>query len=233
MVITEISGVIIVLLVLQFYFAKGALYQPIAYTLPNGLRSVNGSIITGGCQESCVMMPISGTTINGCDCPGTTPASGVLIDGDIPSIDTTQRGTWASGLFVVNRNGQDSFVIGFELSSDISLRGVEIAFYNCPVQGIGVSSIKIYTSFIFPSFIIGATTSDIPHDILINDNCNSLTVASIPVHLEQSNLYFIEFIFTGGSSVNVFNWLYLGEIKFSDEAPMIPVTDEITTNEGE
>ena len=62
------------------------------------------------------MMPISSTTINGCDCPGsTTPVSGVLIDDDIPSIDTTQRGTWASRLFVVNRNGQDSFVIGFRL----------------------------------------------------------------------------------------------------------------------
>ena len=52
---------------------------------------------------SCVMMPISGTTINGCDCPGSTPANGVLIDGDIPSIDTTQSGTWASQMFVVNR----------------------------------------------------------------------------------------------------------------------------------
>ena len=89
----------------------GTLFQPIEYTLPDGLRSENGSNINGGCQESCVMMPISGTTINGCDCPGTTPVSGVLIDGDIPSIDTTQHGTWASGLFVVNRNGQDSLIL--------------------------------------------------------------------------------------------------------------------------
>ena len=50
------------------------------------------------------MMPISGN-INECDCPGTTPAIGVLIDDVIPSIDTTQCGTWATELFVVNRNG--------------------------------------------------------------------------------------------------------------------------------
>ena len=53
---------------------------------------------------SCVMIPISGTAINGCDCPGTGPASGVLIDGVIPSIDTSQQG-WARELFTVNRNG--------------------------------------------------------------------------------------------------------------------------------
>ena len=50
------------------------------------------------------MIPISGN-INECDCPGTTPAIGVLIDDVIPSIDTTQCGTWATELFVVNRNG--------------------------------------------------------------------------------------------------------------------------------
>ena len=80
---------------------------PIAYTLPNGLQSVNGSSSTGGCQpEGCVMF-------FGCGCTGNTPVSGVLIDGVIPSIDITQCGTWASELFVVNRsrNEQDSFMI--------------------------------------------------------------------------------------------------------------------------
>ena len=234
MVITELSGVI-VLLVLQFCFAKGALHQPIAYTLPDGLRSVNGSNITGGCQESCVMMPISGTSINGCDCPGsTTPASGVLIDGDIPSVDTTQHGTWASGLFVVNRNGQDSFMIGFQFLSAFHLRGVEIIFFNCPVQGIGISTINVYSSYLFPSFIAPAASRGGSLDIILNDNCNSLSVVSIAVQLtDDMDKYFIEFIFTAGPSINVLNWLSIGEIRFSDETPMIPVTDEITTNDGE
>ena len=79
---------------------SGAYYSPIAFTLPDGLQSVNGSSRTGGCQpESCVMMPITGTAVNGCDCPGSTPVSGVLIDGVIPSIDAAQCGTWARELF--------------------------------------------------------------------------------------------------------------------------------------
>ena len=73
----------------------GAYFTPIEYTFPDGLQSVNGSSSTGGCQlESCVRMPISGTTINNY-CPGSSsPASGILIDGVIPTIDTT-RETWA------------------------------------------------------------------------------------------------------------------------------------------
>ena len=71
----------------------GAFFQPIVYTFLDGLQSVNGSSSTGGCQpESCVMIPYSGSNINGCDCPGATPVSGFLIDGVIPSIDTTQVG---------------------------------------------------------------------------------------------------------------------------------------------
>ena len=61
-------------------FYVGAYFTPIAYTFPNGLQSMNGSSSTGGCQpENCVMMPISGTTINGCECPGNTPVSGALM----------------------------------------------------------------------------------------------------------------------------------------------------------
>ena len=68
----------------------GTLFTPVSYTLPDGLEAVNGSNSTGACQPvGCLMMPYAGTTINGCDCPGDTPASGVLIDGVIPSIDTT------------------------------------------------------------------------------------------------------------------------------------------------
>ena len=115
---------------------------------------MDGSSSTGGCQpESCVMMPISGTTINGCDCPGTTGINGTLIDEIIPSIDTAQRGTWARELFTVNRNGQDSIIIGFAFSSQFSLRTTEIALFHCPIQGIGITGIKVYSSFNFPAFI--------------------------------------------------------------------------------
>ena len=102
------------MLIITWYI--GTYFSPVAYIFPGGLQSVNGSSSTGGCQpESCVIMPYTGTAINGCDCPGiiSGPVNGTLIDGVTPSIDTTQTGTWASELFTVCRNGRDSIMIGF------------------------------------------------------------------------------------------------------------------------
>ena len=180
---------------------------------------------------SCVMMPISGTTINGCDCPGTTPASGVLIDGDIPSIDATQSGTWASQLFVVNRNGQNSVMIGFQFNDPFFLRDVQVTYFDCPIWGAGVSTINVYSSFTFPVFYPAASTN-IGALSLISDifyNCTTLRIISIPHQLtESANNYFIEFSFAGGSSVNQLNWLHLGEIRFSDVALTPPTTTTTT-----
>ena len=197
---------------------------------------MNGSSSTGGCQpENCVMMPISGTAINGCDCPANTPVSGVLIDGVIPSIDATQRGTWARELFTVNRNGQDSIMIGFEFRADLKfdLREIEIVLFHYPVQGIGVTGINAYTSFHFPCFISTASSLLVTHSSPPSDNCQSLSTISIPIQppMAASEIYFFEFLFTGGSSVLQFNWLHLGEIRFSDEAPASNTT--ATESEGE
>ena len=187
---------------------------------------MDGSSSTGGCQpESCVMMPISGTTINGCDCPGTTGINGTLIDEIIPSIDTAQRGTWARELFTVNRNGQDSIIIGFAFSSQFSLRTTEIALFHCPIQGIGITGIDVYSSFNFPAFIGTASTPLVTHSSPPSDNCQSLSTISIPLQppMAASNNYFVEFLFTGGVSVHQLNWLYLGEISFSDMSPTIAI----------
>ena len=183
---------------------------------------------------SCVMMPISGTTINGCDCPGSTPANGVLIDGDIPSIDTTQSGTWTSQLFVVNRNGKDSFVIGFQFNDPFFLRDVEVTYFDCPVWKAGVTTINVYSSFIFPTFRLAASTN-ICALSLVSDlalNCSSLRIISVPCQpSESANNYFIEFSFAGGSSVNSLNWLHLGEIRFSDEQLTPPTITTTITGE--
>ena len=98
------------------------------------------------------MISISGTDINGCDCPGegegSIPISGVLIDGVIPSIDTTRHGSWASELFVVNRtsNERDSIKIGFQFSNEILLRSVEIAYLDCLIWGIGLTAVNVFSS---------------------------------------------------------------------------------------
>ena len=183
---------------------------------------------------TCVMMPISGTSINGCDCPGTTPASGVLIDGDIPSIDITQRRTWASRLFVVDRNGQDSIMIGFGFSDPFFLRDIKVTYFDCPTWAAGVTAINVYSSFLFPTFLSAASTK-IGTLSLINDlalNCTSLRTVSVPCQpSESANNYFITYSFAGGSSVHSLNWLHLGEIRFSDVTLTSPTITTTITGE--
>ena len=75
------------------------------YTLPDGLQSMNGSSSAGGCQpEICIMMSIGKTGIKWMSLSRkhcSSPVNGVLNDVDIPSIDATQCGTWASGQFAI------------------------------------------------------------------------------------------------------------------------------------
>ena len=182
-------------------------------------------------------MPISGTSINGCDCEGSMsiPTSGVLVDDVIPNIDTTQRGTWASELFVVNRGQQNSFTIGFQFNADFYLRRVEVTYLDCQVWGAGVSTINIYSSFFFPSYIPAASTR-IGALSLVDDtshqSCTSLSTVSIPVQsMESSSFFYIEFAFVGGSTVHPLNWLHLAEIKFNDaDLPMIVATTNTRGN---
>ena len=121
----------------------------------------------------------------------------------------------------MNRNGQDSFMVGFEFSSDFSLQGIKIVLFNCPVQGIGITGVKLYSSFVFPQFFSTASRLLVTHNSTPSDNCQSLSTISIPVQqpVIPSIHYFIEFLFIGGSSVDQLNWLYLGEIRFSNEIP--------------
>ena len=105
--------------------------------------------------------------------------------------------------------------------------------FNCPVLGIGITGIKIYSSFIFPQFFISASTLLVTNISLASENCQSLSTISVPLQPPiTSYYYFIEFLFTGGSSVHQLSWLYLSEIRFSNETPpMIPTAViKITTD---
>ena len=207
-----------------------SLYTPVAYTLPNGLQTVNGSSSIGGCQNRCVMTLNTGTTMTLCKCQDNTPVSGVLVDGNTPNIDTTQHETWASGLFTVNEVEQNFTRIGFQFSTNFHLRGIYLAIFNCPAQGIGITAVKVYSSIFFPSFDV--TRSSPMMEIQLSDNCNSLSYTSIPINLPDivsSSVYFVEFSFTVGS-----NWLYLGEIRFRDVTPTLPTIEGTTiVKEGE
>ena len=175
-------------------------------------------------------MPISDTVINGCDCPTNTPVNGTLIDGVIPSIDTTQQG-WASELFTVNRNGQYSIMIGFDFLLEFYLRGIEIVLFYCPILGIGITGVKVFSSFSFPQFINPASSLLVTYNSPPSDNCQSLSIISFPIQppMTASEIYFFEFLFTGGSSVHQLNWLHLAEIRFSDATFTTTATPMTTT----
>ena len=149
--------------------------------------------------------------------------------------DTTQRGTWATELFVVNRNGQNSFTIGFQFNTDFHLRRVEVTYLDCQIWGTETSTINVYSSHGFPNFNLLASTR-IGVLSLVDDtiqSCTSLTTVSIPTQpMEVSSIIYVNFSFVGGSSVHPFNWLHLAEIRFSDVTPMpeVPVTERTTTS---
>ena len=166
--------------------------------------------------------------ISTCDCPGDTPVNGVLIDGVIPSIDTT-RGTWASQLFVVNRNGRTSFNIGFQFNYPFYLRHVSVAHLDCGVWNTGFSTVNVYASHTYPAFVTAAADNigTLSFDDDMSQSCTSLSTISISVQPREAvDIYFIEFSYPSNSPLN---WLHVGEISFSDTAPTTSATETITS----
>ena len=100
--------------------------------------------------------------------------------------------------------------------------------FHCPIQGISVAGINVYSSFLFPAFISTASSLLVTHSSPPSDNCQSLSTISIPVQPPMAASYI-----TGGSTVNQLNWLYLGEIRFSDETPTSNTPTTESTSEGE
>ena len=77
--------------------------------------------------------------------------TGVLIDGMIPTIDTSQRGNWASQLFTVQRS-TTSYALGFRFQSRVALQEVELYVLYCPTWQIGATTINVYDSTTYPGF---------------------------------------------------------------------------------
>ena len=200
----------------QLHYMPGAFFYPTAYTL-NEVMSVNGSDATGGCPQACVQ------TVSYCDCTGTAGAgtfTGVIIDDVVPTVDTHQRGTWATQLFTVRGNAQN-IRIGFQFQNTVMLREVELYLFYCPPWGIGGSPngidtiINIYNAISFPVFVntFGGSVGSVT---LTNDmaNCDDLTRVSIPLQGDRSTLiYFIEFT----NSQQSIHWIHIVEVRFSDE----------------
>ena len=180
---------------------------------------MNGSDATGGCPQACVR---SNSMDTYCDCAGTAGAgtfNGSIIDGVVPTLDTSQRGTWATQLLTVRGNTQD-IRIGFRFQNTVMLREVELYLFYCPSWNIGASpvgttTVNIYNAFLFPLFIdsFGGSAGSVT---LTSDMaaCESLTRVSIPLLGARSTLiYFIEIT----NSQQSIEWLHIAEVRFSDE----------------
>ena len=79
-------------------------------------------------------------------------------------------------------------MIGFQFSSEFSLMWIEIVLFQCPVQGIGISGVNIYSSFLFPDFISFGSMLLVTCNSPPRYNCQSFSTLSVPGQsVESSN----------------------------------------------
>ena len=190
-------------------YTTGDFFTANGYTL-TGVVSMNGSDADGGCPQECVG-EASGT--RRCDCTSREGTiTGVLIDGMIPTIDTSQTENWASQLFTVQRS-IPSYALGFRFQNRVALEEVELYVLYCPAWQIGVITINVYDSTTYPSFT--RTAPSVGSVILTSNiqNCESFTRVSIPLQTTiRVSTYFIEF-----TNPTQIHWLHIAEVRFSDQ----------------
>ena len=150
--------------------------------------------------------------------------TGVLIDGMIPTIDTSQRGNWASQLFTI-QGSVTSYTLGFRFPSRVALQEVELYVFYCPAWQIGATTINVYDSTTYPSFTRSAPSVG---SVTLTSNmqkCESLTRVSIPLQTTlRVSSYFIEF-----TNPTQIHWLHIAEVRFSDQ-PIPTVTTDGPTD---
>ena len=186
----------------------------------SGVMEVNGSHLNGNCPTECVVQP---SGINTCDCiqkailTDEAINASVLIDGVVPTIDTSERNdsadefVWAAPLLTV----RGSVTLGFRFQTRVVLCEVELYVFHCPAWGIGTEDITIHNGQAFPLFIPGIFPSR-GRVVLTSDmqNCTSLTRVSIPLQMANStSSYFIEINSVSGR----IEWVHIAEVRFSDQ----------------
>ena len=194
---------------------------------------MNGSNANGDCPTECIVLS--------CDCTDSTLAdeainASVLIDGVVPTIDTSERNTadefvWAAPLLTV-RASTGSVTLGFRFQTRVVLCEVELYLFDCPAWGIGAEDIRIYNGAAFPTFIPGISPSR-GRVFLTSDtqDCTSLTRVSIPLQMAIStSSYFIEINSVSGR----IEWVHIAEVRFSDQcdSTTMPPTDLTTGSQA-
>ena len=155
--------------------------------------------------------------------PSEGTITGVLIDGMIPTIDTSQRGSWASQLFTIQAS-MTSYALGFRFQSRVTLQEVELYVLYCPAWQIGANTINVYDSTTF-NFIRAAPSVGSMNLTSNMQNCESLSRVSIPLQTTlRVSIYFIEF-----TNPTLIHWLHIAEVRFNDQ-PISTVTTDGPTD---
>ena len=132
-------------------------------------------------------------------------------------LDVSQP-NWAAQLYTATTS-QSIWSIEFQFSGSFTLRKVDLSLFFCPLRRIpnlGLISVRVYQSILFPEAHKGLLLGNVTLNVEIQ-NCADLTQIALPTSL--SSVYtqcLIEF-----SMGNVLGGIYVGEISFRDEIPMI------------
>ena len=195
----------------------GAFIRPTSFTLTE-LSSQNGSDANGGCPQVCVV-PVMSNMV--CDCTGqASDSSGItLINDVVPTFESEVPGAWASDLYTA-RTSQNSNALGFQFDITLAfaLREVELYIFFCPSWDIPQQSLTIsnYRSILFPAFFPPTGIPPLGNGTLTSDQQNCASLIRISITTQTDVVYTNYFIvFSGSSSVG---GIYIGEVKFSDEA---------------
>ena len=149
--------------------------------------NTNGSQVNGSCPASCVL----GTTL--CQCSdGHT--SGLHIDGIIPDINTSNRGSWANQLFAICKN-EKKLPIGFQFHEPVLITSVELILFVCYEWNIPQLqfNVTISTSALITP-LAGSILGNLEVD-MNEANCNSLTRLTIDLNSNMTSMnYIVKFI---------------------------------------
>ena len=171
---------------------------------------MNGSSSNGGCTSYNI-------TVGSLICGGLNENStSDLVDHKVPCLGTLQ-GNWAAGLFTVNRSGQSSFYIGFELNGTFNVTTVELDLFNCPEWGIATPSITVYNYTEILNFDREVVNSTLGSTTEAATSCNSTVTVCIPLQLSHNSqsIYIIDFTFN--NTHDNIQWVHIAEVRFFEE----------------
>ena len=183
--------------------------------MPQGIESVNGSVVNMGCTSQ--LVDSGGVMI--CNM-----SQSYLVDGCSPAIDTSTS-DWASQLVTVRKTQNDEIqfdhvLLTFGFDPAVTLTGIELDLFLCPEFNTYALFFTVYgntesnfdltlpvTSLPFENYPMGGEV--IPH------SCDSLSTVTIPISdvdaLEDSFHTWHILISQFNSSID---WVHVGEVRF-------------------